>query len=132
MVRIGCHPNSDDSEFWQWAKNEIVLTDFNREYLDYFKNYSVHARCFKNDMKLFGQLNYLQVMHGLDLFNTENIKRMYDSQMQKYNAVINLNTISSDEWENRLQKFTHREALNMVKTRMLQPETIRNINVIKF
>lgn len=132
FIQLHYFTQRDDSEFWRWAKNEISMTDFNREYLEYFKNHSVNSRCFKNDMKLFGQLNYMQVMHGLGLFNSEKIKTMYDAQMSKYNDIINTNFSNDADWEKTLQKFTHRQALDIIKGRNLQPTSIGDIHGIKF
>lgn len=132
FIQLHYFTKRGDSAFWKWAKNEIKLTDFNAEHLEYFKNYSVHARCFQNDMKLFGQLNYLQVMHGLGLFNFEKIKNVYETHLKNYDPIIALNKLQGDEWESHMEKFKHRDALNIVKTRMLQPETIRNTNATKF
>lgn len=120
----------DDSEFWRWVKNNIKLTDFNRNNLDYFKKSGVNPHYFNDPMKLFSHMNYYQVMLGLDMFDAETIRSHYYPQMAKYDHIIKELEKESAEFESNLKVFKHREAINILKERYLEKEF--NVTEYKF
>ncbi len=108
----------EDSEFWKWCKHNIKLTDFNANYLEYFKENFVHPHYFNNNMRLFSHLNYIQVMHGLRLFNTEKIKQKYNEHMkEKYDTVVEGLFKENDHFTKNVESFPHRVALERIKER---------------
>ena len=94
------------------------VSEFNRQYLDYFKeNFSNLTLFASHPMKLFSYLNFAQVMHGLRMFDTEQIKSTYDHHFRHYapesNRVIeSYNTICEN-----IKTYSHREALEIIKGR---------------
>ena len=80
FVQLHYITRRNDSKFWQHCKN-LKLTDFNKETLEHFKTVIPSRGYFtSNAWLLFSELNWMQVMHGLKLFNTEKIKAMWESQ----------------------------------------------------
>lgn len=69
-----------DTDFWKWCKYEMPLTDFNKETLEHFKKNFVSYNFFhSNQYELFDELDWAQVMHGLNMFDIESIKHKYES-----------------------------------------------------
>jgi tryptophan halogenase len=116
FIQLHYFSERDDTEFWRWCKNEIEWTDFNRENLEYFKNSFPNVYYFNHPMQLFSHLNYAQVMHGLRMFNNENIKRVYEKHLSHYNDTI-VDTIHKHEDIEGYEVFKHRQALEIVKDR---------------
>ncbi len=109
-----------DSEFWRWCKDNISLTDFNRLYLDNFKENFPNVHYFNNPLQLFSHLNYAQVMHGLRMFNTERIKKIYDTHFSHYTINSNAMLKQNKDHCEKIQTFSHREAVNILKERALE------------
>jgi tryptophan halogenase len=107
----------DDSEFWRWCKRELKLTEFNEQYLDYFRDNFPNVYYFNDPQILFSHLNYAQVMHGLHLFNSEKINKAYSKHLIHYEQESN-NILKevSDRLE-QIETYPHRVALNMIKER---------------
>jgi tryptophan halogenase len=119
FIQLHYFTQRDDTNFWKWCKNEIVMTDFNKENLEYFKkNFVNHAllpedSVFQN-YRIYDCLNWIQVMHGLRMFDTAKIKELYEKHFgfMRYADEQNISTIQNnktDEW------MTCREAINFVK-----------------
>lgn len=92
-----------DTEFWRWCKNDMVLTDFNRETIDYFKDNFVSWNFFhENNYELFDELDWIQVMHGLGMFKIEKIKKTYLTDFKEWQTVTKheLSIVPSEKnWE---------------------------------
>jgi len=117
FIQLHYFTNRTDTEFWKWCKNELTLTDFNRQYLDYFKNNFPNVMYFNTPMQLFSHLNYAQVMHGLGMFNNSAIDEKYKKHMDMFTTISNNmiaegNMIAANE-----PVFTHRQAINILKER---------------
>jgi hypothetical protein len=95
------------------------MTDFNKENLENFKNNFVNQILLPEDglmsnFRIYDCLNWIQVMHGLRMFNVPKIKELYEKNFSKYR-----------EWDvDQLSKIEHspikgwmtcREAVNKVK-----------------
>lgn len=118
FIQLHYFTQRDDTEFWRWCKENIKLTDFHAENLEYFKENFPHPHYFNNPMNLFSHLNYIQVMHGLRLFNTEKIKQKYDQHMRtKYDPIVQKLFDENDHYTKNVESFTHRQALERVKQR---------------
>jgi hypothetical protein len=58
----------------------MPLTDFNKETLEHFKKNFVSYNFFHaNQYELFDELDWAQVMHGLNMFDIESIKHKYEN-----------------------------------------------------
>ena len=118
FIQLHYFTQRSDTEFWRWCRNEIKLTDFNATYLEYFKKNFVHSHMFNAPMLLFSQLNYIQVMHGLRLFDQERLKEKYDAHMSKrYDPIVNQLLFDDIEYTKRVPSWPHREALEIIKER---------------
>jgi tryptophan halogenase len=109
-----------DTEFWRWCANGIELTDFNKEYLDYFKTNLPTIHLFNNSFQLFSYLNYTQVMHGLRLFDHVSINAKYGEYLEKYSQESNNIIKDNDTYCDRVQTYSHRESLNILKERVYE------------
>ena len=119
FIQLHYFTKRNDTEFWRWAKNNMQITDFNAEHLDYFKNNGVHPHSFTNPMQLFSHLNYMQVMHGLGMFNHEKINEKYKMHLTKYAQISKEILDENDVYEQRVVTYSHRESLNRLKERYL-------------
>ena len=103
----------DDSEFWRWVKDGLVLTDFNKQNLENWKtNFPSHC-IFNEHSNMFKNINFIQVLHGLELFDHTAFKKMYKErypQFEDFCANLNL------EANNTLHDgaVSHREAIDSV------------------
>lgn len=122
FIQLHYFTNRNDSEFWQWCKNEIVPTEFNKEYLEYFKNNFPNVSYFNTPMMLFSHLNYAQVMLGLGMFNSDKINKKYQKHMSVYSKDTHQILQEVDDQLKHVETFSHRQALNRLKDRYEQVE----------
>jgi tryptophan halogenase len=117
FIQLHYFTQRSDSEFWRWCKNELVLTDFNKEYLDYFKKNMPNVYYFNDPMILFSHLNFTQVMHGLRLFDNDKILKTYESHLSQYTLETNNILKDIDDQVANNEIFSHRQALEILKER---------------
>lgn len=117
FIQLHYFTQRDDSEFWRWCKSNIKLTEFNRDTLDYFKTNWVNSHYFSNTMVLFSGVNWIQVMHGLRLFDIDKIKSRFDKYLSKYKSITDHQLLLIEEDNKQLQTFSHRQATEILKTR---------------
>lgn len=104
-----------DSEFWRWCKNDMVLTDFNRETIDYFKDNFVSWNFFhENNYELFDELDWIQVMHGLGMFKIEKIKKTYLTDFKEWQTVTE-NELSIVPSEKNWEFLSHEATIELIK-----------------
>jgi len=113
FIQLHYFTQRTDSEFWQWCKSNIKLTEFNYETLDYFKHNWVNQHYFNEPLLMFTQINWIQVMHGLRMFNSQRIKKIFDSHLFKYREISDYDI----NWEQTTPLFSHREAIEILKKR---------------
>lgn len=78
FVQLHYLTRRQDTEFWRWCKYEMPLTDFNKETLEYFKKNFVSYNFFhRNIYELFDELDWIQVMHGLGMFDIASINKKF-------------------------------------------------------
>jgi tryptophan halogenase len=117
FIQLHYFTKRDDTEFWRWCKQEIVPTEFNKKYLEYFKKHYPNINCFNSPMILFSYLNYGQVMHGLGMMDNNYINNKYQTHMKEYSYIVE-HFLSSNAKEDATAKFfRHRDALNELKSR---------------
>lgn len=117
-IQLHYFTQRNDSAFWKWAREGIVKTDFNREYLEYFKTNMPNVFYFNDHFTLFKHLNFIQVMHGLRLFKPEGINEVYKKHLEKIHGleIERMKTLNENE-ERFVTGFTHRESLELLKAR---------------
>jgi tryptophan halogenase len=105
-----------DSNFWKFCKNDLKLTDFNAEYLDYMSYNFPDSQLFQDTMLMFNCLNFGQVMLGLNLISKkgqENIKQQFQKHL--YINSLKLEDIYNDMSNPDLQTYSHNEAIELLK-----------------
>jgi len=121
FIQLHYFTKREDTEFWRWVKHNIKITDFNKEYLEEFKNNFVGAGPFnENIFLMFSHLNFAQVMHGLGMFNTNNIKNILEETYPHLDTIARdrLKTIPVEE--ETFTYYKHRDALEELKKRGLE------------
>jgi tryptophan halogenase len=119
FIQLHYFTQRNDTEFWRWCKNEITMTDFNKENLEMFKTNFVNQIILPEDglmrnFRIYDCLNWIQVMHGLRMFDTAKIKALYEkrySQLYRPWCEANFNqllSINSNGW------IKHKEAIALV------------------
>ena len=114
FVQLHYISKREDTAFWKWCKYDMPLTDFNRETLEYFKKNFVNYNFFhKNNYELFDELDWIQVMHGLQLFDIKAISEKY--QNFKYHDTVSKNQVKSVINENNHTFYKHNEAIKLIR-----------------
>lgn len=119
FIQLHYFTKREDTEFWRWCKNEIVVTDFNKENLEVFKkNFVSHALLPEDGLfsnyRIFDCLNWIQVMHGLRMFDTASIKALYEKHFAHYRT-FDEQFQTSVEQQVTTDWLTCREAINLIK-----------------
>lgn len=119
FIQLHYFTKREDTEFWRWCKNEIVVTDFNKENLEFFKKNFVSQSLLPEDglfsnYRIYDCLNWIQVMHGLRMFDKDNIKLIYEKHYNHFRAddiaqLARVEHAPSNGW------MTCREAVNLIK-----------------
>ena len=110
----------NDSEFWKWTKNNIKLTDFNAEHLEGFKTNFINQMALSStNYNIYDLLNWGQVMHGLRMFDTKGVEKMYET-MHSHLTGPSIFEISSLPTEENDEFVTSREAINIIKKKFTQ------------
>tara|TARA_R110000868_G_scaffold313148_1_gene574185 strand:- start:595 stop:954 length:360 start_codon:yes stop_codon:yes gene_type:complete len=107
----------DDSEFWKWAKDNIELTEFHKEHLETFKAQLPGLGHFNSYFTMFKELNYLQVMHGLGLFDNQAIHSKINTYVPWVNNQATNNFKFVTDHINSSTYVSHRTALNEILKR---------------
>lgn len=110
----------EDSKFWIFCKNDLPLTDFNREYIPYFKRCLTNVFFFNEYFILFKHLNFMQVMHGLRMFDSERILKIYqDHYHSEYISEIERSVKLNEDHTHikNLVFYSHRESLQRLAER---------------
>ena len=115
FVQLHYITKRNDTAFWQSCK-QLKLTDFNQDTIEHFKHAVPNKAYFSKPWTLFADQNWLQVMHGLEMFDIEEIKLMWAQQhparLKETADIIAYAT----EWEQNSLAFTHRDALTFIAT----------------
>jgi len=119
FIQLHYFTERTDTEFWRWCKNEITMTDFNKENIEIFKKNFVNQVLLPedglmNNYRIYDHLNWIQVMHGLRMFDVPSIKKIYETYFSKYRVgdeqqISTLPTKPSEGW------YTCREGIEKVK-----------------
>jgi len=122
FIQLHYFTQREDTEFWCWCKNDIKMTDFNKENLENFKTNFVNQVLLPEDglmslFRIYDCLNWAQVMHGLRMFDVEKIKELYETQYsQRYRqqceyAISKIPNKVSPGW------IKHKAAINIIRNR---------------
>jgi tryptophan halogenase len=119
FIQLHYFTKRDDTDFWRWCKHEITMTDFNKEHLEIFKKNFVNQIVLPEDgimrnFRIYDCLNWIQVMHGLRMFDSKKIKEIYEIHFSQFRtqdeyALSLMPTEPGEGW------LTCREAVNLVK-----------------
>lgn len=117
FIQLHYFTERQDSEFWRWCKNNLKMTEFNQEHLDIFKkNFISQSALPMDNYNIYDILNWIQVMHGLRMFDAEKIKERYNL-MFSHLSDLTINQIDRLPTLENTQLYTSREAVNIVKER---------------
>jgi len=117
FVQLHYFTKRNDSPFWQACKNEITLTDFNKETLEYFKHTIPLKSQFSQPFILFSEANWIQVMYGLGLFDIDSISKIWMNQDEGLILEARNKVLDVAKYQTRDQFFHHREALNFIMSK---------------
>ena len=103
----------DDTAFWKYCKNNLILTESLKQKLEMWKNRLPQRNEFGTiPWRMFKCSNYIVALYGLGLFDTKKIKEEYDVMMGPGRKVIvNANVLEIKRYEKNLETVTHKEAL---------------------
>ena len=125
FIQLHYFTERSDTEFWRWCKNEMTMTDFNKENLENFKKNFVNQIVLPEDglmsnFRIYDCLNWIQVMHGLRMFDTASINALYEKhyghlRQEDEEYMKRFETIPTSNW------LTCREAVNQIKKMSSSP-----------
>ena len=117
FIQLHYFTQREDTEFWRWCKHNLKMTDFNLENLEMFKTNFVNQLVLPtHNYCLYDIINWVQVMHGLRMFDAKSIKERYD-QYYQHMTHHSLRDIDELPTPKTHEFFTCREAINIVKDR---------------
>ena len=121
FIQLHYFTKRNDTEFWRWCKNEMTMTDFNKENLELFKTNFVSQSLLPEDSisynsRIYDCLNWIQVMHGLRMFDSARIKELFEMHFSAYREVDEQIIAEADSVEPDENWMTCREAVNFVKS----------------
>lgn len=101
-----------DTEFWRSCK-DIPLTDFNKEYFEYFKKRVPSRNFFLEPYLLFKESSWIMTMHGLGLFDINAISEFWMDQPQESHdsADVYISLVNRAKGEG----YSHREVIRRLK-----------------
>lgn len=115
FVQLHYFTEREDSEFWKWCKQGgIVKSKFNKTYLETFKNSLPGQYAFQDKFIMFTELNWLQVMHGLRLYNYEKINKFFYSNLEHTIPLIEEQIRDREYVTSQLEYYPHRQALEFL------------------
>ena len=104
----------ENTPFWKEIKNNLKLSDNLNGYLEMWKNRLPQQEDVRTSWGLFGALNYIQILHGLEWFNISKIRREYDFLNKKYEMENYINHIAELD-KNRIIS-EHKTIITILKT----------------
>jgi tryptophan halogenase len=114
FVQLHYFTKRDDSNFWKSCKQDIKITDFNKETLDYLKHSIPLRSHFTEPFILFTEQNWIQIMYGLGLSNIESISKLWMNQDPNLIEEARKKIANVAEFQSRETYFQHRDALNFI------------------
>ena len=116
FVQLHYITKRNDTEFWRSCK-DLKLTEFNAKTLEFFKKSGPNPNFFARPYVLFRDINWLLVMHGLQMLDVENIKSI---MLQQNDDIL----FSVDEMQRDFKEFVskqtmhkHRACLDILKSK---------------
>jgi tryptophan halogenase len=105
-----------DTEFWK-SVAEKPLPPTLAERLEFWKDRLPILEDFRNDSDytLFTDINYIQVMEGLDLFNVPMIKKEYQMQSKEAKAKADEVMEEKQRWLNSIAVVRHRDFIRLIR-----------------
>jgi hypothetical protein len=99
------------------------MTDFNKENLETFKTNFVNQTILPEDslmgnFRIYDCLNWIQVMHGLRMFDTAKIKALYEkrySELYREQCEVHVKQLLATDSSGWVR---HREAIDSVKQQL--------------
>jgi hypothetical protein len=105
----------NNSQFWIDLQNTFLPTDsLNEKLHKWYFRLPIREDIEKCNYCLFSEVNYISVLHGLNLFNLENIKKEYESY-DEHTKKIAENTVKRNSEIYKSEKIKHKEYLNYIR-----------------
>lgn len=105
-----------DTDFWKSCEH-LKLTKFNQDTLELFKvTFPTHA-FFPLQKGLFRDPNWILVMHGLGMFDTNAVKLLQSQQDPAFISGAREQLSILEQYHPTMQTFSHRETINTILAR---------------
>ena len=122
FVQLHYITKRDDSKFWKWNKDNLKLTPFNKQNLERFKTNLPGVYHFNYYFLMFKELNYMQVMQGLELFDVDRINELYYDTFDQLNSFVDSEIADNDYFIKNNNYVSHREAINILLDRYFRTD----------
>ena len=103
----------ENTPFWKEIKNNLKLSDNLSGYLEMWKNRLPQKEDIHTSWGLFGALNYIQILHGLEWFDRDKIKKEYKFYNKKEEVKKFIDNIIEEDHSRVLTK--HKNIITVLK-----------------
>lgn len=103
----------DDTPFWKEVKNNLELTPGLKNQLDVWKNRLPIYTDILCPWRIFGAINYIPILYGLDWFDRDKIKSEYDHYGMYETSQNELDEYNN--YQNSLFWIGHRDFIKSIK-----------------
>ena len=104
----------ENTPFWREIKNNLKLSDNLSGYLEIWKNRLPQKEDVRTSWGLFGALNYIQILQGLEWFNKDKIRKEYEFYNKKQEVKKFIDNITEEDNSRTLTK--HKDIVNILKS----------------
>ena len=112
FIRTHYLTKREGSEFWKYVKYELKMPDSLNKLLSQWKKRLPNNSDIYGNWNLFHIANYIQVLYGLDWFDVEKIKEVYE--YFPYKDVIGEDIAARIYEERRLPRMGHKDIIKAI------------------
>jgi tryptophan halogenase len=102
----------EDTPFWKEVKYNLKLTPGLESLLEKWKNRMPIASDIQCPWSMFGPINYIPILYGLDWFDVEKIKHEYENYDYYDICEQNINNLNQEEQNSFI--VGHKELIKMI------------------
>jgi len=106
----------DDTDFWKDLKNVDIPESLSTNLLRWSKRLPIGEDFTETSYILFGHLNFIQVMYGLNLFDVSKMKKQYDSWGEPFKKQVEEIIKERITATNNIEYIGHKEWLTKVRS----------------
>jgi tryptophan halogenase len=117
FVILHYQTKKDNSQFWKDVKTLELPESLKIKLERWQKNLPIEEDfCRASKYILFREVNFTQVLHGLNLFNRENIAVEYNAQRKEIKELASKALIDIELYEQSLTTISHKRFIELIRS----------------